>query len=529
MSNLVQALQQHYDECPYFSFAYEQSAPDHLAAVAHLFGLDAPDVATASVLELGCASGGNMIPFAVRYPHARVVGIDLSAAQIGEGRRRIAALGLKNVELLQRDLMSLSADFGKFDYIVCHGVYSWVPEPVQQAILHICRHNLAPQGIAYVGYKTYPGWKAHEIVRDAMLLRAGERTGERERVAWGRGMIEFLHQHARRDSVLAAAIGQDWPTIETGDDAYLVHDFMEVCNAPCYFKEFVARAGMQGLVYLGDADMPTMFASNFGPEVATPLLQECGHSQIELEQFLDFVSDRSFRRTLLVHHERQQDLSYQLQDARLRDLQLAASLTCVDAQVQFDGSPQAFRAHNGNTIVLGDPVAKLAARELSAAWPFTLGVAALRRAIGKRLKEEGSELADTKSDADAKLMAFVSALVIQGAGRYRLQPLPKRKGNPRVPPAARRYALELPPGQTAHTFNDWHEPVVLDAVAQRVLPFLDGEHTRAQLLAILEAAVVEERLVLPEAPADAAGGDRAPDVLATLSTLLDQALMRLCA
>ena len=43
-------------------------APEHLAAVATLFGHAAPDPRTARVLELGGASGGNVIPFAVRNP-----------------------------------------------------------------------------------------------------------------------------------------------------------------------------------------------------------------------------------------------------------------------------------------------------------------------------------------------------------------------------------------------------------------------------------------------------------------------------
>ncbi|KND57364.1 Methyltransferase [Candidatus Paraburkholderia schumanniana] len=203
MKESTQQIRESYDEFPYHSFAYMSSAPENLAAVAHLFGLDAPDVRSARVLELGCASGGNVIPFAVRNPKARVVGVDLSEVQIEEGRRRIAALKLKNVELRALDLTSITKAFGEFDYIVCHGLYSWVPDDAREAILLICRENLADEGVAYVSYKTYPGWKAHEIVRDAMLLRAGRADGIEERLALGRGMIDFLRTHARTRAAAA--------------------------------------------------------------------------------------------------------------------------------------------------------------------------------------------------------------------------------------------------------------------------------------------------------------------------------------
>src|ERR1700761_9070116 len=118
MTDKTREIQKNYDDVPYYSFPYVQTAPEHLAAVAHVFGLDAPDTRTARVLELGCAAGGNLIPFAVRNPSARAVGLDLSSIQIDDGRRRIERLQLDNIELLQQDLTTLTKDFGEFDYIV---------------------------------------------------------------------------------------------------------------------------------------------------------------------------------------------------------------------------------------------------------------------------------------------------------------------------------------------------------------------------------------------------------------------------
>src|SRR5207247_7326990 len=118
------------------------------------------------VLEIGCASGGNLLPMAEALPEASFLGIDLSERQINEGQQAIAALGLGNVELRHLNVLEIGPDFGLFDYIVCHGVYSWVPPVARDKILEVCRKNLAPNGVAYVSYNTLPGWHMRGMIRD---------------------------------------------------------------------------------------------------------------------------------------------------------------------------------------------------------------------------------------------------------------------------------------------------------------------------------------------------------------------------
>src|SRR5436309_1556438 len=89
--------------------------------------LDPTYISVARVLELGCAAGGNIIPLAARNPNASFIGIDLSSAQVESGRARIAQLGLSNIELRCESFSDAAAPDAAFDYIVCHGVYSWVP------------------------------------------------------------------------------------------------------------------------------------------------------------------------------------------------------------------------------------------------------------------------------------------------------------------------------------------------------------------------------------------------------------------
>ena len=94
------------------------------------------------------------------------------ARQIEQGQRQVSALGLANIELRHYNIADVDASWGKFDYIISHGIYSWVPAPVRERLLAICRENLAPNGIAYVSYNTLPGWHMRGMIRDMMIYHA---------------------------------------------------------------------------------------------------------------------------------------------------------------------------------------------------------------------------------------------------------------------------------------------------------------------------------------------------------------------
>lgn len=180
-----------YDDVPYSSYPYRQSHPERLATIATLFGMQPPPLERCRVLELGCSMGGNLIPVAERFPESAFLGIDASSRQIAEGQAALRALELKNITLAHRSIMDVSAEDGAFDYVLCHGVYSWVPEEVQQKILAICRQNLSPNGVAYVSYNTYRCWHMRGMIRDMMLYRTRECGKPGERVRQARALLDF--------------------------------------------------------------------------------------------------------------------------------------------------------------------------------------------------------------------------------------------------------------------------------------------------------------------------------------------------
>ncbi|WP_326546053.1 class I SAM-dependent methyltransferase [Mycolicibacterium sp. ND9-15] len=484
MDDAVDRLRADYDAVPYESYAFPQTTPEHLAAVAHVFGLDTPAVSTARVLEIGCAAAGNLIPFAANHPHAHAVGIDLSRTQIDEGRRRTQALGLGNVELYRGDIaaMDLTA-LGQFDYIICHGVYSWVPENVQEAILRSFGDLLAPEGVAYISYNVYPGWKAKEIVRDAMLLRGGDRTHPAEKLSYARGMIDFLEQVAPADSVLARALADFRAERSHANDFYMLHEQLETVNAPCYFLDFGRRTEPYRLAYLADAEPQTMFARNYGEKVAVPLLKECGHSQVLVEQYLDFVANRTFRQSLLVRGKRGPQISYNLDRRRFDGLHFAAWLPPADTEPRLDDSQQEY-GESPRNLFTRHPGVKAALRALNACWPWTLSRQQLLDEVDSELDRAGVAPA---SDQDERINDLLEALIIRGLVRYRLEPVaPGPTDSPlRLREPVRRMAeLALKDGKP-YAVNVWHEGVYVSPVDSYLLPLLDGSRDRDALVAEL--------------------------------------------
>ncbi|QRY78218.1 class I SAM-dependent methyltransferase [Pseudomonas sp. PDNC002] len=468
---------------PRTSLCFPRSSAENLAAIAWLFGLQTPRVETARILELGCASAGNLIPFATRNRRATLVGVDASTAAVEAGRQCIESLGLGNVTLHCARLDELTAELGQFDYIICHDLYSHVTAQDRQVIARLCRDHLAADGVAYVSYNVYPGWKGREMVRDALLMEAQHAADSGEKLARARRLFAFLKRCAPHDGSSMRSAVDECESI-CADDAAL-SEFLQPNNVPCYFSDFVARAEAEGLAYLADANPVGMFVSNVAADAREALVDACGHSQVALEQRMDFLGNRSYRQSLLVHADRAGEIVYRLQPERLARLHVAARFESPEA-VRLDDDQQFFTLHDGRRIGLRGAVAKVAAYRLNEVWPRTQNLPALLGYVEQ-------QLGALPEQAEAQLIALFERLVVGGFGRYRLSAVvggPGAAGMPRVEPEVIAFAEAT---QTV-TFNPWHESIVLDPFSSLLLPLLDGCHTQDELLEVIAAAIADERL-----------------------------------
>src|SRR5262245_45875319 len=291
-----------YDIFPYGNRTFPRTHPDLLATVATLFGMAPAPPEDCRVLELCCAGGANLIFMAEALPGSHFLGIDLSARQVASGREQVRVKELANVELRRMSILDVREDLGQFDYIVCHGVYSWVPAPVRDKILAICAANLAPWGVAYVSYNCYPGWRAWGMIREMMAFHARRSDDPPDRVRLAREFLSFasasvadhggrLGQNPRSESELLA---------QQPDD-YLYHEHLGEVNHPVYFHEFAAHAAIHGLQYLWEARVGELGVS-LPPEVREAI-RGLSSDLIVQQQYIDFLIHNRFRCSLLCHDD----------------------------------------------------------------------------------------------------------------------------------------------------------------------------------------------------------------------------------
>ncbi len=447
-----------YDEIPYETAARFETHPDRLAAVGRLYGMEPAPVERCRYLEIGCGNGGNIVAMAYLLPESRFVGVDSAEAPIAEGERMRAALGIGNLTLRAGNLRDIGAESGEFDYIVAHGVYSWVAAEVRDALLRVCRERLAPNGIAFVSYNTLPGRHARRYLRDLMLFHTRDIRDPGQRLRQARWSLQFLANSPRLPDIWRPLLGSDAATLLTLEDGALFHDDFAEFNDSVYFHEFAAHAGRHGLEYLGDADPPEMF----DPQ---GLLESVPGGVTEREQYMDFLKARLFRQTLLCH----QGLGLErrpMEDCVDRFLFSSLCQTLEDGRIEGLRRVRITPTHEATRNV---------AAALGEVYPLPLTFEEL-------IPYAGSE---------PNLRSVLTGMVMGGFADFHVYPFPCQEtlsSHPAASRLARRQALA-----SRHVTNACFRVVELDEVARHLIQLLDGERSHRR--------IAEDLARIPGAPA----------------------------
>jgi len=475
-----------YDLLPYPSMPFAETQPAHLAALASLFGMTAPDAERARVLELGCASGGNIIPLAARLPQAHFVGFDLSRRHIDDGRKRIAALGLANITLEQADLTTLDLGGQEFDYIICNGVFSWVPPATREAILRLCRQTLSPNGVATVSYNAFPGWHLRMVIRDLCLQYAGTEGSPRQRVARARAALEQIAASADTAEPYGLLLRTEAQRLKGVPASYILGEFLAPDNAPCTVTDFVAQAGGYGLDYLCELDICAGVPQALAPAMRRRLMEPAGADRMALEQHIDFLTGRLLRRSVLVRQPSPTSPPRALAPARLDMLHISSQIR-LDPTKGADGT-SVFRDPRGRPIAVPDARISRALTRLGQAFPASLTLHELRA------DDESAAGAD---DIGARLREVVLALVLAGRATVSTRKLRVGAAAEARPAACRVARMEAQAGQPWIT-SLRHVGVPVSPVIRAMLPLLDGTRDRATLRDLFSAALRDGAVKVPE-------------------------------
>jgi SAM-dependent methyltransferase len=292
------ALVEGYNEVPYTSVPDAARHPDRLATIGTLLGLDVAPVASCRVLEFACGNGLNLVPIAATLPNARFVGFDFAARPISRAQNMARDLQLTNIRLLQLDLRDLPEDLGSFDYIIAHGLYSWVPIDVRDRVMPLIARHLAPNGVAFVSYNTLPGCHMRRVVWDMLKYHTRDIADKPAKVAAARGLLNLVATPVSDDDASQLAMRTEVRNAATGSDSALAHDDLSDPNNPVYFHEFIADASRAGLTFLAEAHLNTMMGGGLAPQVREAVGRL---DRLAREQYLDFIHFRHFRESLLCH------------------------------------------------------------------------------------------------------------------------------------------------------------------------------------------------------------------------------------
>jgi methyltransferase-like protein/cyclopropane fatty-acyl-phospholipid synthase-like methyltransferase len=515
-----------YDIVPYLDRSHHTSHPDRMATIAKLLGLEPAPVERARVLELGCANAGNLLPMADNLPGSTFVGVDFSARQIAKGQAAQAELGLENLTLRHASILDVDDSFGQFDYIIAHGVFSWVAPEVQDKMLAICRRNLSENGVAYISFNTLPGWYDKLYVRDLMLHYTRHITDPQGRIRRARevfSQIENLVAPADTEQAVqpyAAALRKEADIVRVQDDDYIYHEYLEDDNRPMYVSDFANWARRHDLEYLGDADRGLTAIDALGAPVAEAIRQLNG-DVVEQEQFLDYLANRTFRCALLVRKEAA--INRSVTAPRLRPLFVRSPLQPEQAEPQlFKAEPESFRseAHN-TTIGVTQPVTKVALTHLSAVYPRAV---AFDELLAEACQQVHGSLADHRAvrarEAESLGLNLLrmhvhntDVVALHTYARCLAPVVPERPLASRIA----RFEALLSPNVT----NAYHETISLNPLAWQLLPFVDGTRDLGSLVELVvgDATVIleqEGQAVRDPAARRAIAAERVPPVIDSL-------------
>jgi methyltransferase-like protein len=443
--------------------------------------MDPAPVQTCRVLEVGCGDAANLLPMAGTLPQATFYGFDLASSSIERGRAVARELRLTNLTLEHLDIDEAPDRIGEFDYVIAHGFYSWVPPSARDKLMAICRASLAPQGVAFISYNVLPGGYIRRMVRDMMLFHVARAPDPETKTTQARALLGFLSKLADGDNEYQLVLKNELERVLKYKPAHLYHDDLAPIFECFYLHEFVAHAAGHDLQFLADMDSTFFDAEGLDAESARAL-SALEANWVIREQYLDFARCRRFRQTLLCHAGL--PLVRQADPKKLAGLLMSTAAAAVLSDADICSEEEVvFRGAQNASLRTASPLMKAALVALASVWPERLSLNEVREQVAARLELPLHSVPD-----ELLTRVLMSAFGLRIVDLHAYMPrLTSRAGErPQTSPLLR---LQARRGQVLT--NLLHQAVKVEGQGERLLSLLDGQRTRTELAAELNASPVE--------------------------------------
>lgn len=285
----------------YPSRFHREHAPSWTTAVLAALGYAAPELSGGRWCEIGCGQGLGACLLAAANPDMHFTGIDISPAHILAGRQLAQDAGLTNVEFVEMDLANPAGRAGlssEFDFIVAHGSYSWVEDPVRQAIRTFIGERLAVGGVAYLHYMTHPGSAPfatfHSVFRQ---MAATHGATSEQSVEAGLKLLSTLKQSNAGFFVAHPAVGNTLEHLSREERAYIAHEYLSGSFAPMHVADVMASMRDVELDYVGSATPIENIDALSIPGSVLPVVQQAKEPALR-ESLKDIARNQAHRRDL---------------------------------------------------------------------------------------------------------------------------------------------------------------------------------------------------------------------------------------
>ncbi len=345
------------------------TAPEHLALCSAWHGGPSPRRTSFRLLELGCGDGTNLLSLAFYNAGSTFVGIDSCRVTLQRARAAAREIGLENVEFELGDVRKVDATVHTpYDYVIAHGLYSWVPDLAREAILRLCYSVLAPSGLAYVSYNAQPGWANRGLVRQALLRSSEVRDAPLEHKAERARQVarRLLEDLPSREYAFAALLTEELERVRDGERFYVLHEYLAEFNEGFWLRDFVERSGLHGLAYVGDAQ----FSSWQGhvPAEVRETVNRRTPDCVERAEMIDLLCNRYFHASVMCRDDAPRETSDH--EEFVEQMEIASCLRCESDLLDLsDGVVERFVGSGGIEVKLDAAITKAAVIRLAARWP----------------------------------------------------------------------------------------------------------------------------------------------------------------
>jgi SAM-dependent methyltransferase len=282
---------------------YREITPSWLATTCLLLGQRPPDLTRPfRYADLGCGNGFTAMVVAATCPQAEVWAFDFNPAHVEWATRLATAAELSNVRFVEASFAELAARpeaaLPAFDFMVSHGVLSWISPENRRLMLEVIRQRLRPGGVTYISYNVTTGWAGMVPLRRLMCLLDEANPAHTDAAATG--ILDFIE----RMRASGALFFQANPRIEARlddlrkqDARYIAHEYLNRDWHPLMFGEMAEEMQETKCSFVGSATLSENIDALAAPDTMLPLLNEVTNRVLR-ETIRDFASAQSFRRDL---------------------------------------------------------------------------------------------------------------------------------------------------------------------------------------------------------------------------------------